>query len=536
MSNGRWNLDAEPEDDTSSERPAPTLVSMHFIQTALRRRRLACVLAGVLGLLAAGAFLLVFPLPQQARSTLVLAYDPAVDPSRAMATNVSLLQTRTVAAQVIDELDLAMPPEDFLKSFVVVAESSDLMTLTLSAPTDAEAVRRLEGLTAVYLRFRAAQLSQQSQTFTTGLQVRIGELQKDAQQLSTEIDRLREQGSEANRNRLDELVTQRSYVNDRVQALQQQVEDTTLRNSSVVASSRIVDPPAALPGLAKRTVALILASGLIGGTAIGCGTVLFFAITSDKLRRRADVAAALGVPVAVSIGRITPVSALWRWLPPIAAVDRRRAGNRQRLTRAVEDELLARTPARIVVAGLDSTAELGTAVADLAAGLAARDHPTTVLDLTEQGSETLTAALWASGQAVGPSVLRPRGVPALAQSAGDLLPVGHWDDGDGALPVPLSDVVLVLADLDPSVGVDHLTEWADRVVLVVTAGRSSVEKIRTVSEMLRDAGLDLRFAVLLRTERTDESSGLAPLENPAPVPLREPAQPAAPAAARTEAR
>lgn len=538
MSTGRWNVAAELEDDTSPERPAPTLVSMHFIRTALRRRRLACVLAGVLGLLAAAAFLIVLPLPHQARSTLVLAYDPEVDPSRAMATNVSLLQTRTVAAQVIDELELAMLPEDFLKSFIVEAESSELMTLTLSAPTDAEAVRQLEGLTAIYLRFRAAQLSQQSQTFTNGLRDRIEQLQDDVEQLNTQIEGLRAQGADANRNRLDDLVTQRSYVNSRIQALQQQVEDTTLRNSSVLASSRVVDPPAALPGLAKRAVALILASGLIGGAAIGCGAVLFFAITSDKLRRRADVAAALGVPVAVSIGRTTPVSTLWRWLPPLAAVDRRRAGNRQRLARAIEDELLARSPARIVVAGLDSTAELATAVADLAAGLAARDRATTVLDLTERGSKTLTEALWASGQAVGPSVLRPRGVPALAQGAGDLLPVGHWDDGDGALPVPLSDVVLVLADLDPSVGVDHLTEWADRVILVVTAGRSSVEKTRTVSEMLRAAGLDLRFAALLHSERTDESSGLAPVEDSAPVPLREPTQPAQPAApaARTEAR
>jgi hypothetical protein len=93
----------------------------------------------------------------------------------------------------------------------------------------------------------------------------------------------------------------------------------------------------------------------------------------------------------------------------------------------------------------------------------------------------------------------------------------------------------VLADLDPAVGADHLTEWADRVVLVVTAGRSSVEKIRTVGEMIRGAGLDLRFTALLRTERTDDSSGVLPVENPALVQLREPEDPAGPAV-RSEAR
>jgi hypothetical protein len=114
--------------------------------------------------------------------------------------------------------------------------------------------------------------------------------------------------------------------------------------------------------------------------------------------------------------------------------------------------------------------------------------------------------------------------------------VGLWDDGETTLSPSLGDVTVVLADLDPAVGADHLTEWADRVVLVVSAGRSSVEKIRTVGEMIRGAGLDLRFAALLRTERTDDSSGLVAIERAAPVqPLREPEDPAGPAA-RTEAR
>jgi uncharacterized protein involved in exopolysaccharide biosynthesis len=291
MSSKRWNVTNEIEDEDTSERAAPTLVSLHFIRTALRRRLLVCVLAALLGLAAAGTFLVAFPLPHQARATLVLAYDPEVDPSRAMATNVSLLQTRTVAVQVIDELDLNMLPEDFLKSFLVNAESSELMTLTLSAPTDAEAVRQLQGLTDVYLRFRADQISQQSRNFTNGLRLRIQQLQAEVKELNPQIERLRPQvTNETARTRLDDLITQRNSANSRIETLQQQVEDATLRNTSVIASSRVVDPPAALPGLAKRTMALILASGLIGGTALGCGSVLFFAIMSDKLRRRADVA------------------------------------------------------------------------------------------------------------------------------------------------------------------------------------------------------------------------------------------------------
>ncbi len=55
--------------------------------------------APVLGLLAAGAFMLAFPPPHAAKASLVLTYDPQVEPTRAMATNVSLLKTQTLATQ-----------------------------------------------------------------------------------------------------------------------------------------------------------------------------------------------------------------------------------------------------------------------------------------------------------------------------------------------------------------------------------------------------------------------------------------------------
>ena len=88
----------------------------------------------------------------------------------------------------------------------------------------------------------------------------------------------------------------------------------------------------------------------------------------------------------------------------------------------------------------------------------------------------------------------------------------------------LTDVPLVLADLDPSVGVDHLTAWTKRVVVVVTNGLSSAERVRTAADLIRAAGLELQFAVLLRADVTDESSGAAragdPIESITPEPER----------------
>jgi hypothetical protein len=69
---------------------------------------------------------------------------------------------------------------------------------------------------------------------------------------------------------------------------------------------------------------------------------------------------------------------------------------------------------------------------------------------------------------------------------------------------------LVLADLDPMIGADHLTDWADDVVVVVTAGWSSVTLIRTAGDLIRSAGLRIRGVVLLRAERHDDSLGSTP--------------------------
>ena len=516
---GHWNpaADFDDDDQASFERRAPTLVSLHFVRTALRRRLLVCVLSAALGLLAAGAFMLAFPPAHEAKASLVLTHDPADDPTRAMATNVSLLQTRTVASRTIARLGLAVTPEDFLKSVKVEPASSELLMLTLTAPVDAEAVRRLGVLTSTYLQFRAEQLSLQSQILVDGMRERIAKFQRDVEDLSRRVEQLSAAGN-SSASKLSDTIAQRAYIQGRIETLQQAVEDATLRNSAVVLSSRVLDPPAAEPGLAKRTVALGLASGLIGGAALGCGTVLFIAITSDRLRRRADVASALGVAVPVSVGRIAAIRKGWRWLPPLRALDRRRADERQRLAHAIEKELLLpQGRGRVAVAGIDNADEVGFAVAAAATAIAARYGSITVIDLTERLSRGLRVTPSTPGSSDSPTVLRPRGLPALAHGASDLLALGHWDNGENTPLPPLTDATLVLADLDPAVGADHLTAWADRVILVVTAGRSSVEKVRTVGDLIRAAGLDLRFAVLMHTERRDDSSGIANVERPASV-------------------
>ncbi len=250
-----WEVpDFEDDDASAPGRPVPTLVSLHFVRSALRRRWGVCVLSAVLGLLAAAAFLVTFPASHDAKAVLVLAHDPQADPSRAMATDVSLLRTRIVATQTIESLGLAMTPDDFLSDLTAEPVSSDLLSLTLKAPTNAEAVRRLGVLTSTYLEFRAEQLSVQSDILVDGMQQHIEKLQDEVGDLTRRIDQLSAAGGSDSSN-LNDAISQRAYIQGRIEALQQSVQDAALRNSSIVSASRVIDPAAAETSGVKRRIA-----------------------------------------------------------------------------------------------------------------------------------------------------------------------------------------------------------------------------------------------------------------------------------------
>jgi hypothetical protein len=162
------------------------------------------------------------------------------------------------------------------------------------------------------------------------------------------------------------------------------------------------------------------------------------------------------------------------------------------------------------VACVDNSNEVRFAIATAAMGLKADGRGVVLIDLTEQGSLDAAVEELMSGESVERiTVLRPRGIPALADHPADLQAVGRDAEEDDAPSPDLADVSLVLADLNPSVAADHLKAWTERVIVVVTSGLSSVERVRTAGDLIRSAGLDLRFAALLHADATDVSSGLA---------------------------
>jgi hypothetical protein len=158
----------------------------------------------------------------------------------------------------------------------------------------------------------------------------------------------------------------------------------------------------------------------------------------------------------------------------------------------------------------------------IAAGVALRREGRAALIVDLSASGVLAPAFRAFGAVTAderPDVFRPNVVPSLTRGPADL-EASNWDEV--ALAKARNAHIIVLADFDPVVGVDHLTAWTDDVMVMVTAGRTSVELVRTAGEMVRSVGLRLRSAVLLRVPRDDVSSGLIANDDEGTLPTRRP--------------
>jgi hypothetical protein len=125
------------------------------------------------------------------------------------------------------------------------------------------------------------------------------------------------------------------------------------------------------------------------------------------------------------------------------------------------------------------------------------------------GTDNNTRSIRPEARVVGsltvarPSLAEPHAGPQWAGLA-----------GPGALADDEVDVVLAVTSLDPARGARQLREWGDEAAVLLTAGRSTATTIGNTSEMLYEAGIVIRLAIVIGSDRTDDSLGSLPDERP----------------------
>lgn len=514
---------------------ATGLVSLAFIRAAIRRRaRFWCVLA-LVGLVAGAGLYLSSPTAYKATTSLLLTPGPYESINTAANNDQAMAQSRTVAGLAVQKLGLSESPASFLATYTVTPITERVLVFTVSAPSSSQAMQRASALAAAFLQFRASEMQSEQQLVLASLNQQISQANKHYSSLNAQINQLSAQPqSDAQQAELKNLRAQRTSADTTLYNLQQAAiqNQTITRPATAAAVNGSVVLDAAIPLAHSRFKPLILdvAIGLIGGLVLGIAIVVIGALVSDRLRRRDDIARALGAPVKLSVGPVPPKG----WLPSLLRRGGRslmRTPDVLRITthlgRAVPDNAKGRggpgerlPPAEIAslaVVPVDDLRVPALSLVALAESRAAGGERVVVADLAR--GAPAAKLLGAGAPGVGTVTGFDARLVVAVPERNELVPAGPLRAGaryiqrsafaeEVAAACESADLLLTLIPLDPSLGGEHLTMWAQDVVVTVTAGRSSWTKIRGASEMIRLSGARLVSAVLVGVDKTDESLGV----------------------------
>lgn len=505
-------------DERSPGDLAAGLTSVGFLGAALRRAAPLWITLAIVGMLAGFGIFTKFPPPYQASTTVLLTTNPAEDPISAIDDDQALAQTRAVAALAVRELGLDVSPGSFMGTYTVTVVTPKVLQITVKASSSDEAVRRANVIASTFLTFRAAQVKAQNQVLAEGLHQEIVDSQAHIATLDKEISRLPSQGgTPAQQIRLSGLRSQRrqaaTALIDLRQAVSQQLASTQVTTTRMLGGSKVLDSAAPVKKSRTKLQVIYIIIGLIGGLVIGMGIAMLRALTSDRLRRRDDIARVLGSPVRFSVGPVR----LSRWRPGQQGLA---AADTPRLRRVVEylDGTLRSAPRRITslaIVPVDETAVPAVCAASLAISCAKQGVRVLIADLCD--GAPVAQLLGSTEPGVQRVTVEDARLRIAIPEPGDLMPVGPLgrkarraqDSGPLAAAYESADLLITFATLDPALGSDHLAGWARSAIAFVTAGQSSVTRVHAAGEMIRLAGIQLHSAVLIGADKNDESLGEA---------------------------
>jgi len=490
--------DAVDLDDRAAG-PGAGLVSLGFLWTALRRTARRWVTLAVLGLVIGAGYYVVSPPAHSAKTSVLLADDPSQTPINEVQTDLALAQSLPVATAVVGQLGLPQTPESFLGSYGTASASPQVITITAKGKTSDEAVQIAQAIAQHFLAIRAAYQQTQYNLEQAQLDQDLATAQEKVNKAVTPAQQTAAQNN---------LSTVQSYVFPTLAAAK-----TTLQ--SMIKGSVVLNAAQPVKASLAKGILEYAGAGLVVGLALGVGIVVISAITSDKLRRRDDIAYAIGAPVRLSVGRLRDAGR-FRVGWPLARSGGSR-GDTARVVEHLQKVILAggdHETVSLAVVPVDDTASAARAVVALAGSVAGSKQ----VILADLSAGAPAARLLGATKPGLVKVDRGGGhLTVMVPAADDIAPVGPLPgllqnakpDAELASACAEADIVLSLVSLDPARGGDHLGTWATNVVAVVTAGRSTATRIHTVGQMIQLSGARLASVVVMDFDKTDESLGVS---------------------------
>ena len=329
-----------------------------FLAAIMRRGAPVWAAIALLGVVTGLGLSVALPPAVQASTTILLTHNPDNQPQAAMLTDLALAQSRAVAQRAVHELGLRQSVSSFLAAYTVSELTDRVLMITVGAPSGNAAMARARAVASAFLAYRAREFRAQQRLVLDAFGPRITRAQARVDSVAGQVvTALAQPRSAARRARLKHLEAQSRSANRALGALQLGAIDYQVTTATEVGGSAVLDPPGPIAHAhrflsAGLLIAILYAGmGLIAGLAVGLGLVVVRALVSDRLRRRDDVAHALGVPVRLSVG---PVRGL-RWRPGRGGLAGTRRPDVQRIAAHLRDALPRRggQPAALAVVAVD---------------------------------------------------------------------------------------------------------------------------------------------------------------------------------------
>jgi capsular polysaccharide biosynthesis protein len=501
---------AEEAEDRSSADLVAGLVSLGFFGSVLRRKARVWCLTGLLGLVIGAGLYVKYPPAHHATTSVLLVYNTNENPEVQVQNEASLASSLLVAGRVVNQLNLPQSVASFQAAYSVTVITPNVLTINVGAPSSAAAVQRAAAVASAYLAYRAQYAQAQYQLLVTQLNQQSDAAQQRLTTLQAKSDEVAaEPSTPAQRSEYESLQTQIGQQNQIVQYAATTEATKKTDTNTVVTGSYVLNAATAVKPSKVKGPALYFAGGLFGGLVVGMAGVIIGALMSRRLRRRSDVAAALGAPVKLSVG-------------PLRKRRGRQGARQERDMKRIVAFLRgavpgsSRGPASLAVVAVDDADVTARAVASLAGACAAEGKQVVVADLSAGGH--LARLLGVSDPGIRPVSENGADFVMVLPEPEDVAPAGPVPGSYPAVTTQASeavvnacasaDLLLTLATLDPSFGGEYLGTWTTDAVAVVTAGESTAEKIRSVGDMVRLAGTRLDSAVLIGADKKDESVGM----------------------------
>ncbi|MEU6641075.1 Wzz/FepE/Etk N-terminal domain-containing protein [Saccharomonospora sp. NPDC046836] len=444
------------------------LLDLPRLATTIRRHRRFWLGLGLLGL-AAGA-LLTFVLPPApsalARVLVIHENDQPSDGGAQIQTDIALLETTRIAAAALERLGTPEDPEEFLASYSGTGITSNVLQVTVTGSSDADAVAKATALVEVFIADHLRRLDQAADAQAQALRDQRGQAEDELAGIDRSIAELSQQDSTASAAQLQSLYGRRAELAQQIADLSRRADEAAIGSPSVAAGTQVVDAPRPVREPLLRTLGTNAGFGLVLGVVLGLALVAVRGVVRDRPVLRRDIADHLGASVLAQLPK-----------------------GRRHSVAARERKRVALTLARLIRNGSGgvSLLELGCARTTAALALSLAE------ELAIDGRVILLDGL--PGRQL--SALGGRTERPISIVEPEKLPLTVWPEEHN----------IGVGSVGPGTAWTDLGALGSETVLVVRAGYADTRWLHTVARQLADAAIPVIGVVLVDPDPKDRTDG-----------------------------